>query len=394
MAALQYVDIPGYHAILFRKTFSDLNLPGALIPMAHEWLNPWVDKGLVKWQDKEKRFTFLESGATLSFGYLDNAGDWYRYQGAEFAFVGVDEATQIIPEGYTYMFSRLRKPKRVQVPLRFRATTNPGGFFGDWYYNRFFVDNDDKRRLFIPAGLDDNPHLSKEEYMESLNELDDVTREQLANGNWEIRAKGDLFEKEWIIGIPAEGIPTYARRVRFWDLAAIDPKKRKSNTNKKAPDWTVGFKLANANGMYYIEDIIAVQKSPGDVEELIKATAEADGSRCAIRMEQEPGASGIQTIDHYARKVLAGYDFAGVLSTGSKYERARQASTACQVGLVFINTRCRNLTMFYNQLDSFPNGSNDDVVDGFSGAFNYFKPNTSIKGPPPRVKSEKSYWRD
>ena len=33
MAALQFVDIPGYSAILFRKTYADLSLPGALIDM-------------------------------------------------------------------------------------------------------------------------------------------------------------------------------------------------------------------------------------------------------------------------------------------------------------------------------------------------------------------------
>ena len=64
-AGLQYVDVPGYAAILFRKTFSDLMLPGALIPRSQEWLAPFLASGEVKWQDKEKKYTFLESGATL-----------------------------------------------------------------------------------------------------------------------------------------------------------------------------------------------------------------------------------------------------------------------------------------------------------------------------------------
>src|SRR5438309_2104862 len=38
MAALQYAELPGYHAILFRKTYADLSLPGALMDRAHEWL--------------------------------------------------------------------------------------------------------------------------------------------------------------------------------------------------------------------------------------------------------------------------------------------------------------------------------------------------------------------
>ena len=126
-AALQYVDMPGYSAILFRKTFSDLMLPGALIPMSQEWLQPFIKRGEVKWQDKEKRYTFMESGATLSFGYLDARGDELRYQGAEFQFVGMDECTHIAPEAYRYLFSRMRRTKGTKgdIPLRFRAACNP-----------------------------------------------------------------------------------------------------------------------------------------------------------------------------------------------------------------------------------------------------------------------------
>src|ERR1043165_10104809 len=38
MAALQYVDVPGYSALLLMKSFSDLSKPGALMDRAHEWL--------------------------------------------------------------------------------------------------------------------------------------------------------------------------------------------------------------------------------------------------------------------------------------------------------------------------------------------------------------------
>ena len=132
-AALQYVDTPGYNAILFRKTFADLMLPGALIPMSQEWLSPFLKSGEVVWKDKDKRYIFKESGATLSFGYLDTANDYFRYQGAEFSYIGFDEVTHIAPESFEYLFSRLRKPKKVKVPLRIRATANPGGVYGDYY---------------------------------------------------------------------------------------------------------------------------------------------------------------------------------------------------------------------------------------------------------------------
>ena len=82
MAALQFVDIPGYSAILFRKTYADLSLPGALIDMSKQWLMPFVETKEVKWSEKEKQYTF-PSGATLNFGYLESENDCYRYQGAE-----------------------------------------------------------------------------------------------------------------------------------------------------------------------------------------------------------------------------------------------------------------------------------------------------------------------
>lgn len=386
-AALQYVDCPGYAAILFRKSFSDLMLPGALIPMSQEWLNPFVKSGEVKWQDKEKRYTFLESGATLSFGYLDAKDDHLRYQGAEFSFVGMDECTHINPESYRYLFSRLRKKKQYNFPLRFRATANPGGTYGDYYYDRFFVDalNEDgsKKRFFLPSGIKDNPYLDADAYRESLAELDPITREQLENGNWEIRPSGDLFDKSWIVAIHYEEIPKGVRWVRFWDLAAVDPKKRKDKNGHK-PDWTVGFKLGMLDGCYYIGDIIKVQKSPGDVEEIIYNTAVADGYSCAIRMEEEGGSSGIANTERYARHVLVGFDFVGLKPPASKVERARPVAAACQVGSVFLSNRCRNITDFYAQLDAFPNGANDDIIDAFSGAFAYFKPNIGKFDPPSR----------
>src|SRR5690606_33422484 len=43
MAALQYVHVPGYSAILFRRTYTDLALPGALMDRAQQWLAPFVE---------------------------------------------------------------------------------------------------------------------------------------------------------------------------------------------------------------------------------------------------------------------------------------------------------------------------------------------------------------
>ena len=391
MGALQYVDIPGYSAILFRRTYADLSLPGALIDVSKQWLMPFVESKEVKWSEKEKQYTF-PSGATLSFGYLESDNDCYRYQGAEFQYIGMDECTHISPSNYRYLFSRLRKTKDLQVPLRFRATCNPGGMYGEYYYQRFFVEGAEHGRIFIGAGLNDNPFLDAEAYREALAELDPVEREQLLNGNWEIKAMGDLLDSQWFQKVPVHEVPTHAKRVRYWDFAGTDPKKR-SGRNKREPDFTVGFKLAHYQGMYWIEDIIRFQKKPHEIEQAVKAAAELDGHSCAIRLEQEPGSSGIITVDHYARNVLAGYDFQGVVSTGSKVERARAASAAAQAGRVMITDRCRNASAFLDEANMFPYGVHDDTIDGFSGAFNYFRTPTLMRAPTGLKKSGGSNWK-
>lgn len=390
MGALQFVDVPGYSAILFRKTYADLSLPGALIDVSKQWLMPFVDSREVRWSEKEKQYTF-PSGATLNFGYLESDNDCYHYQGAEFQYIGMDECTHISPSNYRYMFSRLRKPKTLQVPLRFRATCNPGGQYGEYYYQRFFVEGKENGRIFIGAGLDDNPYLDAEAYKEALQELDPIERERLLNGNWEIKASGDMFNRHWFQIVPASEVPAGAQYVRFWDMAATDPKKRKGK-NKREPDWTIGFKLAMYQGMYWIVDIERVQYTPHDVEKLIKLTAMKDGFSCAIRMEQEPGSSGIAVIDNYARKILQGYNFLGVPSTGSKVERARNASAAAQGGRIFITHNCRNMLPFLDECDLFPYGIHDDTVDGFSGAFNFFRPSTVLRAPTSLKKAGGCYW--
>lgn len=88
MAALQYVDVPGYSAILFRKTFADLGKPGALIDRAKEWLMPYQETGEVKWNEKDRCFNFYDVygkkrdlRSRLQFGYLETANDCYTYQG-------------------------------------------------------------------------------------------------------------------------------------------------------------------------------------------------------------------------------------------------------------------------------------------------------------------------
>ena len=372
MAALQYVMVPGYSALILRKTYKDLALPGALMDRAHQWLSQ-TD---AVWNENKKTWTF-PSGATLTFGYMEADKDKYRYQGSEFQFIGFDELTQFSEEQYTYMFSRLRKLEGSRVPVRVRSASNPGGVGHNWVYQRFFVE---KKGPFIPARLDDNPYLNAEEYRQALSNLDPVTREQLLNGDWNIRQGAGFFKREWFNIIPQNQVPAQAfqNAVRFWDLAATPP----SDINKD-PDWTVGALVGEYQGRYYILDIQRTRSTPQGVENLVKQTAQMDGIGVRIWMEQEPGSSGVNTVDHYRRNVLKGYAFYAERSTGSKLQRATPLSSAAEAGNVFFVQATWNRDLL-DELELFPTpGVHDDMVDAVAGAFNKV---TRIEKPKARVR--------
>lgn len=196
MAALMFVDVSDYGAILFRRTFTDLALEGALMDRARDWLHGTA----AKWADREKRWEF-PSGATLTFGYLDGPNDWRRYDSAAFQFVGMDEASQFRPHDINAMQGRLRRLKGSRIPIRLRLGSNPGGeaheFLGERYVNPT-VNNSE--RAFFPALFEDNPYLDIEEYaktLESLKDLDPILYRQRRFGEW-IRDESDtIFHAKW-----------------------------------------------------------------------------------------------------------------------------------------------------------------------------------------------------
>jgi hypothetical protein len=273
MAALQFIDVPGYNALLLRRTFKDLSQPEALMHRARAWFSPYtkgqpLDRG-VRWSDKEKRWIFptRDGGeATIGFGYLAHELDVENYQGAAYQYVAYDETTHFTETQYTYLFSRQRKPERspvanpgvmtlADVPLRMRAATNPGGVGHKWVMRRFGLNESGKQadswlekrrdgdrtitkqqRPFVPAKKGDNTHLNQATYSEGLAELDETRRAQLEEGLWIQDAAKRIYhyDAKWNV---AE-LPTLAsdprgqqwKRVLIIDLGATTADRTTSFT--------------------------------------------------------------------------------------------------------------------------------------------------------------------
>jgi predicted phage terminase large subunit-like protein len=121
-----------------------------------------------------------------------------------------------------------------------------------------------------------------------------------------------------------------------------------------------------------------------------------DGAQVMVRMEQESGASGVNLIDHYRRKVLAGYAFEGVRTQalGNKETRAYPLASYSQANNVKLVKANWN-EAFLDEFEMFPQGEHDDIVDACAGAFMELtaaEPVTTIGSHLLFPQEEKSLW--
>lgn len=330
MAALQYVDVPGYSAILFRKTYADLKLPGSLIPRSAEWLTG-TD---AKWNDNDKQWLF-PSGATLNFGYMATDEDRFRYQSSEFQFVGFDELTQFSRLQYTYMVSRLRRPSEVgerhpltSVPIRLRGATNPGGRGHLWTKRRFIDKTDDppedpRQRVFIPSKLPDNPSVDQKAYTYALMQMDEASRAQLLDGDWEAREPGTwvIPDHTWIDAAEALGD-------ELWRAGAPEPPK---NACQFGIDWGehthsyVIWELPDGGVFIPPSEVIGVSEDPGTVTgRILDSAARLRVHISAARYD----AAGVQSMRTFVKTARGRAGFERMKSTKIPFKQyKREAMT-------------------------------------------------------------------
>jgi predicted phage terminase large subunit-like protein len=178
---------------------------------------------------------------------------------------------------------------------------------------------------------------------------------------------GGLFQRDWFEIVP--GAPADANKVRYWDAASTEAK------GTGDPDYTVGVRMSEKGGIFYVEDVRRKRANPLAVEIMVRQTADLDGNM-PVWMEQEGGASGKSMISHYQRNVMKGIAFRGNRVSTSKVARADPFSAAAEAGNVKLVKGLWN-EEYLREFELFPAGKHDDQVDASSGA--YEKLNTKSK---------------
>lgn len=104
----------------------------------------------------------------------------------EFTGAFIDEASQITHKAYNIVMSRIRyRLDEFKIIPKMLICTNPTkNFIYAEFYNPHLEGKLVKYRKFVPALVQDNPHISQH-YVENLKKLDKNSKERLLFGNWE-----------------------------------------------------------------------------------------------------------------------------------------------------------------------------------------------------------------
>ena len=174
-------------------------------------------------------------------------------------------------------------------------------------------------------------------------------------------AEGGYFKRDWFQRI-ADRCPApeaIANRFRVWDMAST----------ADAGDYTAGTRMARTkDGRFWIEHVERGRWSSGVRDEQVLKTARTDPRGTRFHREQEPGSSGKDAAQAFAR-LLAGYVATFKTSTGSKEVRAEPYASQLEAGNVTL-VRGAWIPAFVSEHCDFPTGHNDDQVDSASSAFN------------------------
>ena len=207
---------PGIKILIVRREYPELE-QNIILPM-QKLIPPEVGS-----YNGSMRMMFFCNGSIIKFGHY-GAGDDQEYQGLEFDWIFMEEATQFSESQFRTLGACLRGATK--FPRRMYLTCNPGGI-GHLWVKRLFVDREyregekAKDYTFIPATVDDNPQLleASPEYKQMLDLLPEDVRRAWRYGDWNAMAGTFFpeFRKETHVIAPFVRVPREWKKYRAFD---------------------------------------------------------------------------------------------------------------------------------------------------------------------------------
>jgi phage terminase large subunit-like protein len=414
--AARHYRVPGYNAVIFRKTYPEIMNPGGLWD---ESLQLYPHLG-ARPRESDADWLWTEYQSSISFSHMQHESNRLSWSGSAIPYLGYDELQLFTKLVFFFMLSRNRTTCGVRPVVR--GTCNPDPFswlaeFIDWWIGedgfpiperdgvlRYFVRDGDeivwkdhasdfpkhetpKSVTFIKSLLKDNPTLMEKDpgYLANLRALPLYERELLLNGNWKVRpGRGMRFRRDWFQIV--DKLPDLKNVSRYWDRAGTEPGPQTPD-----PDETAGVKGGEGPGsILYITDVRHFKKTAALVEGEIAATAKLDGCNrgdCTLWLEQDPAQAG-QVERHHLSVGLQQFAPRFCRPTGNRYVRSGPASAAAEVGHIKLLRGPWN-EAFLRQVDAFidervvkaPAGYHDDITTAFIGWYERTMLSSNATGP-------------
>lgn len=406
MEPIRHFEIPGFGAVIFRRTIPEITHEGALWDEAMGMYPVMGGKP----NQVERQFRF-PAGAKITFSHMQREIDKEAWKSSQIPLIEFDQLETFTETQFLYMLSRNRSTCGIRPYVRATCNPEPGWLanFLDWWIGedgyaipersglvRWMVNErdviywgDTKKELqdshpgslpksvtFILSTVYDNKILLEKnpEYLANLKALPYVDQMRLLGdakrgGNWKIKPEaGKVFNRAWFEVV--DSYPVGGKIVRFWDLAATEKTMTRADKYED-PDYTASCKATVVRGIVYIIDVTNELLSPAKADERMKNTASQDVGtfHVAVRFEQEGGASGPRDAAHIIKN-LAGYDVRGIPAHKDKIVRAKPLAAQAYAGNVKLVRGPWN-EAFLTQLHNFPDPDfHDDMVDSASGCYN------------------------
>ena len=426
LEAARHINNPRYQGIIFRRESVQITSPGGLRDTS---LDVYPHLGGMYRAQPTPRWIF-PSGAQITFAHLNNEDTVLNYQGSQMTLICYDELTHFSRFQFFYMLSRARSMSGIKPYIR--ASTNPDSDswvaeFIKWWIseetgypiqersgvlrylmrvNDNLVWGDSKEELmsqhgcdandinsvtFVPSKATDNPLglQADPSYIGRLKAMSRVERARLLDGNWKIKAIAGMYFPRFDATIvdwkPEES--DVIKWVRSWDLAASE------ETEGRDPDHTVGLLVGRrSNGKVIIADMVRVRRKAADVRSLVLNLARKDGKETWVAIPRDPGQAGKEQAESYI-KMLQGFTVISRSITRNKTTMAEPAAALWQQGNIEM-VRAPWNDILLQELEQFPEGKHDDIVDCLSAAVvhlpGHAKPNYSQSGLNGRFKEVRS----
>lgn len=302
-------------------------------------------------------------GNVIYFKAFDRGEKKQKFKSASYDRIVNDEASELPEEVIKFQYRSMRNTS--WLPRSIINLSNPGGESTEYLVNKYV----DGPKPYVALDWRDNPHIDKDAYEASLDELDYIDQQYQKYGNWHYRpSAGDLINLDQLRNGYID-VPDYIEREVYFCTMGVD-------TAGRGRDNTVAMNLIRLdNGLTVLNDLcIDGSTYPEDNIYEIAEKQIIENNLYNMDIEEEPGGDSMYAI-RYWEGILEpliskyGIDVNGVAAIKSKYTRARPIAKAIIKGELKFSSHLKTIL---------------EKKDGLFDQFMYVSPN------PEEMKKQKS----